>query len=88
MSMLLLLVLLLLKVVKVDQVKEVSQFFIANIGILLIVPSISILDQVKLHEPMALFHFVWICVAAALITFLTTAAAVKITLMITARGKK
>lgn len=82
MSMLLLFILLWTKVVKVHHVQDVAQFFLTYMGVFFIVPTVTIIEQMGLLDKASIFHFTWICIASAILTFLATAASVKLTILL------
>lgn len=90
MSLLLLFVLMVARIIKPRHVKDVSNFFLSHMGAFFIVPMVDIIDQFGLLGSATMMKFLLVCVLSTIVTFLATAAAVKLTLLITnsLRSKK
>lgn len=86
-SMLLLFLLLTLKVIKIGDIDKVSRLFFSYMGVLFVPPTVAIIEQVGEFGSLELFHFVWISVAAGLLTAVVTALAVKLTLIAMRRNR-
>ena len=70
-GMLILLLLLCLKVVKLDQIREVSDFFLKRLSFFFLPPAIGLMlvgDDVKSQWPLLLF----LCIVITIITMVTT----------------
>ena len=70
-GMLILLVLLCLKIVKLEQIKEVSDFFLKRLSFFFLPPAIGLMlvgDDVKSQWPLLLF----LCIAITIVTMATT----------------
>lgn len=87
MSMLVMFVLLLSKAIKIRQIEQVSQFFLANMGAFFIVPVVAILEQLEVMKGNTLQFFA-VCIASTLITFIATAASVKLTLLLMGKAQR
>jgi holin-like protein len=87
MSMLVMFVLLLSKAIKVRQIEQVSQFFLSNMGAFFIVPVVAILEQLEVMKGNTLKFFA-VCIASTLITFIATAASVKLTLLLMGKAQR
>lgn len=70
-GMLILLLLLCLKIVKLDQIREVSDFFLKRLSFFFLPPAIGLMlvgDDVKSQWPLLLF----ICIVITIVTMVTT----------------
>lgn len=70
-GMLILLLLLCLKVVKLDQIREVSDFFLKRLSFFFLPPAIGLMlvgDDVKSQWPLLLF----LCIVITVVTMVTT----------------
>jgi holin-like protein len=70
-GMLILLLLLCLKIVKLDQIREVSDFFLKRLSFFFLPPAIGLMlvgDDVKSQWPLLLF----LCIVITIITMVTT----------------
>ena len=70
-GMLILLLLLCLKVVKLDQIREVSDFFLKRLSFFFLPPAIGLMlvgDDVKSQWPLLLF----LCIVITIVTMVTT----------------
>jgi holin-like protein len=86
MGMLLLFLLMTLRIVKTEHVRESAQFFLTYMAAFFIVPTVTLIEKVGMLDGRSLFHFIWICIASAFLTFLATAASVKLTLRLLHRS--
>lgn len=83
MSLLLLFILMVGRIVKPRHVEDVSRFFLTHMGAFFIVPMVDIIEQFSLLGSSTMMKFLLVCIISTLVTFLATAAAVKITLLLT-----
>ena len=70
-GMLILLLLLCLKIVKLDQIREVSDFFLKRLSFFFLPPAIGLMlvgDDVKSQWPLLLF----LCIVITIVTMITT----------------
>jgi holin-like protein len=70
-GMLILLLLLCLKIVKLDQIREVSDFFLKRLSFFFLPPAIGLMlvgDDVKSQWPLLLF----LCIVITIVTMVTT----------------
>ena len=70
-GMLILLLLLCLKIVKLDQIREVSDFFLKRLSFFFLPPAIGLMlvgDDVKSQWPLLLF----LCIVITVVTMVTT----------------
>jgi holin-like protein len=83
-AMLLVLIFLHLKWLKTEQIKELSDFFLMNMGFFFIPAAVGVIDKIPLLED-KIYIILAIAVITTIITFLVTTLAVSITVKIQQR---
>lgn len=85
-SLLLLLVLLILRVVKVEHIQEKADFLLNNLGFFFVPVSVSIMNYTGVIRENAA-AFLTICVVSTVLTFVVTAAVVRLACRFLGRGE-
>ena len=85
-GMLLLLLLLLLKVIQLKHIKDVSDFFLRNMGVFFVPACVALVEHFGILQD-KLFAFVLVCVISTIVTFAATAGAVSLVIRLQRASK-